>query len=434
MWKRILAACLTVLILTQTACTSLPKIEKTGEKYYSAKGVTISDTGNYYNVVLDFLSGLSHRQIGEAFGRAILKVVPNYEEIVDSYIAENVIKSEYKYALFRMEDIKPQINPDYAQELEGMASVFSGGDNNLYNDGKISIDEVYLFNLFTDVIRGTQCSYISVYGNRSATGKTITTRNLDWYGGSKNQLPQIQSVISYIYPDKKICSIGFLGFMGIITGFNDKKVFTGILDSGSNASYTAEGRRSYPLDLRHALETTKTMLDAAEYMRDSKKLYTFNHILGFSDPESSIILENNFSGSGANGGRVSRAIRKSDSDLNKGIEWGISDAIASVNAFMIKGNYDNYSNNKYNTKRWKSIRENLISMGDKVSKEQLEQVASEDDGIPGTFTESGDVYNRMTLHIAIFEPDDLSLEVFFRSRSTGENPDIPKFEKIQVFK
>jgi hypothetical protein len=220
----------------------------------------------------------------------------------------------------------------------------------------------------------------------------------------------------------------------VFTGFNDDKVFAGILDSGTGAAYSSEGRRSYPLDLRLALETTDTMNDAAEFMRDSKKLYAYNHIIGFSDPDSSIILENNFSGNGSQGNRVKRAIRKSDSKLNKNITWGISDAVAAVNCFMLYGNNDNYTPNKYNTKRWKSIKNKLNGDGSTVSIDEVRQSISYYRGSsPGMFSENGDIYNKMTILMVLFQPDSLSLEVFFRPKDNRVNPAHPVFEKISVF-
>ncbi len=435
MKTKFLAVCLVFILLLQAGCTSEIPIATVENSSYKVDGVSITNEGNYYNVVLDYTSGLSHKQIGEAFAKGILQLVPDYESLVDSYIAENLIKSEYKYAFYRMEDIKPQIDSKYAEEIEGMASVFSGGDRDLRSDNKISRNEMYLFNLFTDAIRGTQCCFVSAFGARSETQKTITGRNLDWYGGKQNQLPRIQAVITYVYPDKKICSIGFMGYMGILTGFNNDKVFAGILDSGSNAAYSSEGRHSYPMDLRYALENTDTMTDAAEYMRDPKKLYAFNHIIGFSDPDSSIILENNFSGNGSDGNRVKRQIRKSDSKLNKNITWGISDAVAAVNSFVLYGNNNNHTINKYNTKRWENIKTLLQRDGSNISVDKIRQIISYYHGsTPGVFSESGDIYNKMTIQMVLFQPDSLSLEVFFRPKNNRINPNNPTFEKIQVFK
>ena len=52
---------------------------------------------------------------------------------------------------------------------------------------------------------------------------------------------------------------------------------------------------------------------------------------------------------------------------------------------------------------------------------------------PGTFSESGDLYNRMTIQTILMQPDNLSMEVFFQPRNTKEDPENPIFEKITLF-
>jgi hypothetical protein len=152
------------------------------------ENVTITDMGTYYQVVLDFDNAQSHREIGEEFGSKILQMLPQYESLVDSYLKDITDSDEsYKTFLERVNDIKPQVDRDYVDEIEGMASKFSGLNQNVRGDGKVSLDELYMINLFPDVARGSQCSALSVYGERSVTKHTMTARILDWFPGSKNE-------------------------------------------------------------------------------------------------------------------------------------------------------------------------------------------------------------------------------------------------------
>jgi len=433
MLNRVLAVCIIFLMLIIAGCTEdMPVASERND--YESRSVTIKDKGNYFDVVIDFTKGLTHRQIGESFARGILQVVPNYEALVDSYIAENVAKYDYTTSFYRVQDIKLYLKKDYIEEIEGMASVFSGGTKNGWKDNKISRDEFFLFNLFPDAVRATQCSFVAVFGPRSSTHNNITGRNLDWYGGAKNQLPKIQAVITMKYPGRKLCSIGYLGFWGIITGFNDSKVFAAIQDSSSGEPYSSLGKRSYVLDLREALECKSTLKEVGEFMKDPTKQYTVNHIIVLSDPDTSAVLENNFSGTGPGGQRVKRELRYADSKLNNRVTWGVSSAVGCVNSFLLYGNHDNHTQNKYNTKRWDNMKKQLIAKGTTVTPDELKEVISYDNGSPGTFSESGDLYNKMTLHMVLFQPDSLSLQVFFHPRNTRSAPDKPVFEKITVFK
>ncbi|EPR12951.1 C45 family autoproteolytic acyltransferase/hydolase [Ruminiclostridium papyrosolvens] len=430
--KKLLAGLLIILLVFQTACTQEISVKK-GSPNYKGKGVTITDKGNYFDVALDFTKGLSHREIGKEFARGILSVVPDYETLVDSYIAENLFKSQYNETFWRVDDIKAQIDREYREEIEGMAEVFSGGDKNVRGDNKISKDEFFLFNLFLDVIRATQCSFVSVYGSQSATGKTITGRILDWYGGNKNQLPRIQAVITMKNSTGSICSIGYIGFMGIITGFNDRKIFAAVQESTSGAAYSSAGKRSYPLDLRHALENTANMEKTIEFMQDEKKQYAVNHLIVFSDPNESKVLENNFSGRGSGAGRLKRAVRTAESKLNKGVTWGIKDAVASVNSFILEGNTDNHTRTKYNTRRWKYIKEQFSGRESGFSLEDIKKIMTYTKGSPRALLDTRYLYTKATLSMTVFQPDTLSLEVYFFPRNTLKVPDKPTFEKISVF-
>jgi hypothetical protein len=400
---------------------------------YQKDGVIITDKGNYFAVILNFNSGFTHKQVGAAFAKGILELVPDYEALVDSYIAENLNKNFYNGVLLRLKDLKPQLPQDYADEIEGMAGVFSDGTQNIRKDNKLSKDEFFLFNLFPDAARATQCSIVSVFGSRSATHSTIVGRNLDWFGGSKNQLPKIQAVITIINPKSKVCSIGFMGYMGLLTGFNDSKVFAGILDSQSYAPFTSKNKRSYPLDLRFALENSTTLNEAIEFMKNNATSYTVNHLIAFSDPGESKILENNFSGKGTNGQNVQPRVRSWDSRLNDGVTWGIADAIGCVNSFMLYGNFDNHNHWDVNSKRWDNMKRELLSKGTAVTPEKLKEVITFHHGSPGAMMDSGDLYNKMTLHTVIFQPENFSLQIFFRPQNIRKNPGNPVFEKILAF-
>lgn len=421
--------CFTVLL---TGCHKVEPVEMR-EETYQAEGVTIENKGNYFSVVLDYTAGLTNKEMGEAYAKGILEMVPEYEKLMDTYLSQNIVEYEYQYGINRSLDVRTQIPQPYYEEIEGMASVFSAGDSE-WNDGKLTTDEVFLFNLFPDVLRAAQCSYISVYGERSETGQTLVARNLDWYRGETNQMAMLQAIVTIKYPEVTICNIGYLGYQGMLTGFSSNHIFAGILDSGSGEPYSSEGRRSYAMDLRYAVENYKDKEEAAKYIGDPSMLYCFNHNIGFSDQNGSIILENNFSGdSNIKHGRLHRGIRYEDSKLNRNITWDINHAIASVNSFLLYGNMDNHSNNKYNTKRWKNIKQQILSKGDTVSFDEMKEITSYYSGKkPGVFMESGDIYNKMTVQMMVFVPETFQLEIYFPPRDSLVNPQKPKFETISI--
>ena len=393
--------------------------------------VTLSDEGSYYNVLLNFSYEPNHKIVGGEYAEQIKTVIPDFEGLVDSYIAEITMDDTiYNIALSRTMEILPQVPQEYRDEIAGMAEKLASAKENIRGDNKLSADELYLFNLVPDVLRQTQCSFLSVFGKLSETGKMMTARNLDWPGGSKNQIPRIQAVITYKNKNTKVCSVGYLGYMGIITGFNDKKVFGAILDSTTGAPYDSKGKSSYPMDLRFALESKTGLDEVAEYMKDPAREYAVNHLIALSDPKTSAVLENNFSGNGAD---MHRALRKPDSVLNDGITWGIENAVAAVNSFMLKGNHDNHTGVPINTERWDSMKSELAGKGEKVTLDELKAIISFDnnDG-PGEMG-TGDLYTSINQMAVIFQPGTLDLEVFFRPRDSLNLPGDPVFIKVPVF-
>jgi hypothetical protein len=393
------------------------------------KPVTIINKDNYYNVVLNFNGEYTHRQVGVEYAKQIKEVLPEYEALLDSYIAEITMNNNiYQVMLQRVNDLKAKVNPDYLDEIEGMVSQFSGGNDNVRGDQKISSDEFYFFNLIPDITRQTQCSAVAIFGETSASSLTMVARNLDWYGGSTSQIPKIQAFITIQQKGKTVYLIGYLGYQGVITGFNEHHVFAAILDSGTGTTYASKDKNSYPFDLRYALENKNTLNDVAGFMKDSSRNYTFNHLIFLADPRTGQVLENNFSGCVT----AKRELRNSNSVLNPGIQWGIKDTIGAVNSFILSGNYNNQTKNPINTKRWVNLRKQLLAkVPEGVTWDELKEIISFHNGKrPGTM-EDGDLYNQSNQQSILFIPETMQLEVFFHPRNSSL-PNRPVFEELTV--
>ena len=322
--------------------------------------VTVQEEEGYYRVNIELSQDYSRRQTGENYGKAIKAARPDIEQVIDSYLNEITQKTGFNAFLQRINDIKGNMSNEYIEEIEGLASALSGAENSP-GDGVVSKDEVYLTNLISDVMRGTQCSAISVFGEMSAANNTITGRNLDWPMGQEKQLAKLHSVTIINNNEKSVCLIGFLGYLGCITGFNNDNVFAATLDSETGFPYSSANKRSYVFDMRYALENMTSMEEIANHLMDPGKDYAFNHLYFLSDENKSMVLENNISGNGAD---MKRALRTYDSELNESISWGIENAIGAVNSFLLKGNHDNHTENPFNFGRWSSLRSQTVEKAD----------------------------------------------------------------------
>ncbi|HEX3045438.1 MAG TPA: C45 family peptidase [Bacillota bacterium] len=424
MTRKKLAKVLLLLAINLVILVSLSGVQIGAE----VKPVTITDEGTYFNAVLDFRGGLTHRQMGVEYARQILKSVPEYEALMDSYITEMTMMEEYyQMGLGVARLLKSKIPQDYLDEIEGMAQVFSGGVTSLRGDQKLSLDEVFFFNLLPDIARPAHCSALGVFDWASATHQVMAGRNLDWPGGSQNQACKLQAVVTIREKCKTLYLIGYLGFQGVISGVNEYGVYAGILNSDIATPYTPNDKNSYPMDLRYALENRTTVNGVANYMTDSSRNYTYDHLIFLADPRTAGVVENNFNGSPT----VRRALRTSTSLLNPGVSWWFPKAVATVNSFILAGNYNNHTQDPQNTARWSSFQHAMLTKGPVITREELKEIMSFDNGDgPGLF-ETGDIYNVYTQQSMVFTPETMRLDIYFHPRQGGLDSD-PIYQTIKL--
>ena len=216
-------------------------------------------------------------------------------------------------------------------------------------------------------------------------------------------------------------SIGYLGFMGIITGIHQNKNFSSILDAptGNAFPFFLNSYSSYPFDLRFAMENYGSIHQISDYMKNRK--YTYNHLIFLSDSKESFVLENNLN--------KNRSERTSASELNKGVHWQFKDALACVNSFLLKGNTDNHTQLELNFNRWLKISQFLQKNDKPLNPEKLKKLFTSFHGKTPGWPSQGDIYNKRTQQIVIFDSSNFSVEAFFTSPK-GQ-PINPVFEKIE---
>lgn len=426
-----------LLSLMLVSCSTAKKPVRT--QMVSEDAVKIENKGLYYLVTLDFTKGFSHRQIGEQYGKAIRKMDPEYAEKVGFYVSQiaSLLFISKETLVSRVEEIRLQLNPDYRDEIEGIASCFTGYSGLLK---KLSAREIlYVFNLFSDVARTHQCSAFAAWDSSSSTGSTIAFRSLDWFGGLfYHPLPSIQSVTRLVYPDKTVYLFGALGHVGCVTGLNfNTGIFGGILDADvENTTYDAKEARSYNFDLREALERFPTSQQVAGFLKDPAKNYTFSHLIFLADEKSACILENNISGKGDMGRRT---VRTDTSELNTGVTWGYPKMVGAENGFILKGQVDNMNagkNARINQGRWSLMKEQIgLRYKDRKSltPEQVREIMTSYRGDePGSLmTNDGDLYNIQTQQMFLYLPAERKLEVFFKPLD-GSSPLKPEFVPIPL--
>ena len=398
--------------------------------------VAITPLAAYFKVEIDYSFG-DYFDIGREYGLKTLAFAPDYELNADSYLKDLVESTDpvglpgageaggnvtYLMMIDRANEIKKQIAPDYVRELDGFASVLSGGDEDVLGDGKLSVNEYLILNLTPDIATDVACSAAAVYGDRSVTGQTLVGRITDWFPGKKGQMGYLNAVIHSRTGAREVVSFGWLGVTGVLVGLNSDGVFLANLYSPLGAPYSAEGRRSILLDMRQALESYSNIEDVAGFLGDPAKLYGYNHNMFLADKNTAMVLENDFF--------RSRDLRAEDSELNPGIEWGLPNALACVNSFVLLGNDDNHTGVNFNKDRWASFSDQITARGRTMDFDGMKSVvAYHKPGAGGTDT--GDIYGATSVQALVYSYADNRLELWLHPFS-GDFIDQPELVEVPM--
>jgi hypothetical protein len=428
--KKVLSSLICVLLVASiSGCNKSEKAQVSTTTQTTIKPVTIENVENkYYKITIDYNSGIGHKEMGQLLGKEIKARIPNFQKNADDYIKGALRGESVTSYISYSKLITKNLQKEYLDEIDGLSETVSDVDKDIAGDGKLSKNELYLLNCIADFnISPDACSAISVYGEDSVDGKNITGRNLDWV--ASESLKSLSAVTVIKQGDKSICSIGFVGYMGIISGFSKNKVFASILNSPYAMPYKYDNIRSYPFDIRYALENSNSLDSVGDFMTDSSHDYFRDHLIFLSDPNTGKVVENNLRASAMD---KKRALRTGVSELNEGTVWGVKDSVACVNTFALKGNA-NAMASPSNSKRWESFKNLMTESTSPMDMNGVKKIMSytnPSNNLPGRSSD-GSIYNTGTVQSIIFKPSDFKLEVAFAPRGKAL-PVTPDYLSIPV--
>lgn len=371
--------------------------------------VRIDKKESYYEVWLDLEKG-SHYDCGSAYADSILKIMPDYVEVMEPYLFENIdmtfhdLDGDYSVIQKRVEHLLSQISTEYVDEMKGFAEIIGNGKHGIARDGAISEEEAMLIQLIPDVIRPTQCCAAAVYGDRSSTGSTITARILEWPLGNESQMAKVHAVVHFKQKEKSFDSYTVLGLFNALSVYNDSGVFLAILDSDSGSEYVSEKKSSYTFAVREAAENFTKAEEAARYLALRGSEMTFSHNVFVTDASRGYVAEicpDKEAGISA--------VRSEESKLMQGLNWNASDAICVVNGFALNGNYDNMTGSRHNLIRWSMFDEGL-SKKDKISCADMKDVLTSVD--PNNINVSK-LYSNYTFQMILIDAATGEVEIAF---------------------
>lgn len=404
-----------------------PTIEETIATYASQDGLcVIEKKEHYYEVTLNYENG-SYKEIGAAYAETIQKASPDYVTIMEPYLYENIkatfsdLQGDYTALEERINALKQSLPEAYQEEMEGFAEEISNGEHGFAEDEKLSYEEAILMQMVPDALRGTACSAMAVWGEKSATGKPIAARILEWDLGSENQMCSGHCVVHMINGDKSFTSVSVLGLLNVLTAVNDNGVFVGELDVGINREFIYEGKTCYTYDLRYALEKFDNAKDMGEYLINNSVNYTFSHSLILTDAENSYCVENCVSEDLG----VS-LLRDTSTELHESLEWSSPDSLCVVNSFAAAVNEDRITGSEDNLIRWMKYNQWI------GAKEQL-TVTDVKDMLTCEQVDSNvvNVHSEAVYHMVIVDYDTGMIQVAFTGREGAV--DKPEFVNIGTY-
>lgn len=173
-----------------------------------------------------------------------------------------------------------QFPDEYRDELEALAK-----------SARADRDLVIAGNTFFDLKKAFACSAIVLQAERSATGRPVLARNLDY--PSLGYIHQY-SLVTVYRPRGKLAfaSVGFPGLVGVLSGMNEAGLALGVLevfDSKEGETYFDGKGVPYALCLRRVLESARTIDEAKTILEKCRRTTTIN--VAIADRREGAVLE-----------------------------------------------------------------------------------------------------------------------------------------------
>lgn len=153
------------------------------------------------------------------------------------------------------------IAPAYFEEMQGLA------------DGSVlPLDLIQMANIFPEFFH---CSGVALMGEATKDGELLHARVLDYMVGIG--LQDHAAVMAISRPGtNRFVTVGYLGFIGSVTGMNEKQVAIG--EMGGDGQGDWDG---IPMSLliRQALENCNTLEEVEKFMRESPRTCEYYYVI-----------------------------------------------------------------------------------------------------------------------------------------------------------
>jgi hypothetical protein len=228
-----------------------------------------------------YLSGTPYER-GYQHGKLLREEVRDnllylYDKILDKYHFEELLEEAY-------ERQRPFIPQEYIDEMHGLAhgarlplKVVHGihALPEVTEWGGKKVYKKLIKDMMDGVLLGTSCSNFCANKSATADGKMYTVRVLDWGLHKLSKLHEYPLVTVSI-PEKGIASanIGWVGFLGAVSGMNAKGITLGEMGYGDPDGETMRGE-PMPFLLRDVLSQASNLSDVRKIIKNAPGTNSF---------------------------------------------------------------------------------------------------------------------------------------------------------------
>ena len=207
----------------------------------------------------------SYYELGFQHGKLLKDLVTsNLTNIIDNQSEQGKSKEYLLYKMLRggmHNQLKPHIPKKYMDEMRGLA------------DGSgLDFDSVLIGNLFPEAFH---CSGIALMGKATQNGELYHVRILDYMTEAGLQ---DHAVFMIVEPDdaNAFVNVGYAGFMGSVTGMNEKQITIGEMGGGGQGHWDG-----MPMSLlvRDALERASTLKEALKIFSDTPRTCEYYYVI-----------------------------------------------------------------------------------------------------------------------------------------------------------
>ncbi len=191
-----------------------------------------------------------------------------------------ILRGSRELALAKARELEKQIPERHRREMRALAEAAG-----------ISCDDALLGSVVVELFGLNACSGAVASGSRTADGRTVVGRNLEW--PDRGVLGKYGLVIAARPEGRRpFLSIGFPAVVGVVTGMNADGVFAGelvVMNAPRGDRSGALKGIPYPILQRLLMEDCGSLAEAEELVRKSPRTVPQNLLL--ADPAGGAVLE-----------------------------------------------------------------------------------------------------------------------------------------------